>query len=134
MSTRLADDELLITRTFSSRASCVSKQASMKRREHFNERWKCQRWRHAIDSPRKLREGNLRGGINKGRVNAHANDVAPQKILYLVDFAAHAGMNSKRGAWAHMACRGSNPLHRRTPIHSALRRSTALPCARALTA
>src|SRR5262245_47329976 len=68
--------------------------------------------------------GNLRGGINKTRVDAHGHDVAPQRILGLVDFAADAGMTSKRGAW----------VHRRTPIHSALRRSTALPCARALTA
>ena len=52
--------------------------------------------------------GYLRGGINKGRVDAHADDVAPQKIRGLVDFAAHARMNSKRGAWVHMACRGAN--------------------------
>src|SRR5215472_2780396 len=52
--------------------------------------------------------GNLRSGVNKGRVDAHAHDVAPQRILGLVDFAAHAGMNSKRCAWVHMACRGAN--------------------------
>ncbi len=52
--------------------------------------------------------GNLRGGINKARVDAHGHDIAPQRILGLVDFAADAGMNSKRGAWVHMACRSAN--------------------------
>src|SRR5262249_5478139 len=52
--------------------------------------------------------GDLRGGINKARVDAHAHDVAPQRIIGLVDFAADAGMNSKRGAWVDMACRGAN--------------------------
>ena len=35
--------------------------------------------------------GNLRSGVNKGWVDAHAHDVAPQRILGLVDFAAYAG-------------------------------------------
>src|SRR5215831_1823348 len=52
--------------------------------------------------------GNLRGGVNKARVDAHGHDVAPQKILDLVNFAADAGMNSKRRAWVHMACGGAN--------------------------
>src|SRR5262249_47369363 len=52
--------------------------------------------------------GNLSGGIDKGGVDAHADDVAPQRILGLVDFATYAGMNSKRGAWVHMATRGAN--------------------------
>jgi hypothetical protein len=52
----------------------------------------------ASTQPPEGARGNLSGGINKGRVDAHAHDVAPQRILGLVDFAAHAGMNSKRGA------------------------------------
>src|SRR5262249_42872811 len=62
----------------------------------------------ASTQPPKAARGNLRGGINKGRVDAHAYDVAPQRVLGLVDFAAYAGMNSKGGAWVHMACRGAN--------------------------
>src|SRR5262249_45223633 len=86
----------------------------------------------ATTQPPEAARRNLRSGVNKGRVDAHGHDVAPQRIIGLVDFAADAGMNSKCGAWVHMACR--EPLHRRTPMHSALRRSTALPCARAVTA
>src|SRR5262245_7798765 len=40
----------------------------------------------ASTQPPKAARGNLRGGINKGRVDAHAHDVAPQRILDLVDF------------------------------------------------
>src|SRR5262244_446276 len=66
------------------------------------------RFNLASTQPPEGARGNLSGGINKGRVDAHADDVAPQRILGLVDFAAYAGMNSKRGAWVHMACRGAN--------------------------
>jgi hypothetical protein len=45
---------------------------------------------------------------HKGRLDAHAYEVAPQKILGLVDFGARGGMYSKRGSWVHMACRGAN--------------------------
>jgi hypothetical protein len=62
----------------------------------------------ASTQPPEAARGNFRGGVNKGRVDAHARDVAPQKILGVVDFDAHAGMNSKRGAWVYMACRGAN--------------------------
>ena len=62
----------------------------------------------ASTQPPKATRGNLRSGINKGWVDAHAHDVAPQRVLGLVDFAPYAGMNSKRGAWIHMACRGAN--------------------------
>jgi len=59
-------------------------------------------------------------------------DVAPQNILGLVDFARSTpGMNSKRGAWVHMAVSRRKPC-KSTPTHRALRRSTAA-CARALT-
>src|SRR5262249_46800326 len=51
---------------------------------------------------------NPRGGVNKSRVDAHAYEVAPQKILGLVDFGACGRMNSKRGTWVHMACRSAN--------------------------
>src|SRR5262249_2591623 len=70
--------------------------------------------------PREAARGNLRGGVNKGRIDARAHHVAPQKILGLVDFGAHAGMDSKRGAWVHMACRGANNC-----VNA--RRSTARP-------
>jgi hypothetical protein len=62
----------------------------------------------ASTQPPKAARGNLRSGVNKGWVDAHAHDVAPQRILGLVDFGAHAGMDSKRGAWVDMACRGAN--------------------------
>ena len=62
----------------------------------------------ASTQPPEGARGNLHGGINKDRVDAHAHDVAPQRILGLFDFAADAGMNSKRGAWVDMACRGAN--------------------------
>ena len=62
----------------------------------------------ASTQPPEGARGNLSGGIDKGRVDAHAHDVAPQKILGLVDFGARGGMYSKRGAWVHMACRGAN--------------------------
>src|SRR6516225_6031521 len=52
--------------------------------------------------------GNLRGGINKARVDAHGHDVAPQRIIGLFDFAAGVGINWKLGAWVDMACRGAN--------------------------
>src|SRR5262249_6412368 len=35
----------------------------------------------ASTQPPEGARGNLSGGINKGRVDAHAHDVAPQKIL-----------------------------------------------------
>jgi hypothetical protein len=62
----------------------------------------------ASTQPSEGARGNLRRGINKGRVDTHAYEVAPQKILRFVNFAAYAGMYSKRGAWVHMACRGTN--------------------------
>src|SRR5262249_32539789 len=62
----------------------------------------------ASTQPPEAARGNLCGGINKGRVDAHAHDVAPQRILGLVDFSPHPRMNSKSGAWVDMACRGAN--------------------------
>jgi hypothetical protein len=62
----------------------------------------------ASAQPPESARGNLRSGVNKGRVDTHAHDVAPQSILDLVDLAAYVGIHSKRGAWVHMACRGAN--------------------------
>src|SRR5262249_505642 len=67
----------------------------------------------ASTQPPEGARGNLRGGINKGRVDAHAHDVAPQKILGLVDFAAHAGMKwkAKMAAFRNSASdAGSHPV------------------------
>ena len=52
----------------------------------------------ASTQPPEGARGNLSGNINKGRVDAHAHHVAPQKILGLVDFGARGGMYPKRGA------------------------------------
>src|SRR5262249_50132601 len=62
----------------------------------------------ATTQPPEGARGNLSGGIDKGGVDAHAHDIAPQRILGLVDFAAYTRRNSKRGAWVDMACRGAN--------------------------
>ena len=62
----------------------------------------------ASTQPPEGARGNLRSGVNKGRIDAHAQHVAPQEIFRLVDLGAQAGMDSKRGTWVHMACRGAN--------------------------
>ena len=70
----------------------------------------------ASTQPPEGARGNLSGGINKGRVDAHAHHVAPQKILGLVDFGARGGMYEVGGSHG---CEGTLIDARRSTARSA---------------